>query len=102
MIAQPGDGGLLFPLIRSTFFAGALGACSPGAGTMHGRSTLPPLSIPTLRDPLDAPTSETGIRRERYKFFEKQCSEILPGERHRPRQRPAVQGPCGAVRRRRV
>lgn len=76
-----------FPLFRQKFFGAALWANSDmdlGGGHDQGpagglqRPNLRTLDLKALpRD--DGPVSETQLRRQKYAFFEKQCSRIEDG-----------------------
>uniref|UniRef100_A0A7S3VNY1 Dual specificity phosphatase catalytic domain-containing protein n=1 Tax=Dunaliella tertiolecta TaxID=3047 RepID=A0A7S3VNY1_DUNTE len=88
----PGDSPPLFPRFRARFFFGwDLGVQQVGTGEagMHGGTTpsgqahrpaLKTLDLAALTGSKeDGPPSETQLRRQKYQFFEKQCSEIAPG-----------------------
>jgi hypothetical protein len=48
-------------------------------GERPHRPSKPKLDLPSLPTRDDGPPSETQLRRQKYQFFEKQCSEIAPG-----------------------
>lgn len=56
------------------------GRSSAGSrGGMLTRPNLRTLDLKALPKEEDGPPSETQLRRQKYQFFEKQCSEVLPG-----------------------